>query len=216
MGRKAKDANGAPKKRGRPKKQAALNLGHNKPELTDDEKRALFLHHKGLFEKAKAGEAAAQAERKRVEAKAKAECGKEAVADIKTAIELEAINGKTALTAEIERKHRVARWIGLPVGAQPSFFETDRRPSDETAYDDGKAAGMAGEPRKPPQGTIDARWIDGWNDGQAILASAFGKVDPAKAPKAEKTADPPKGTTSVADAVNAATADDEMRAPAEA
>lgn len=162
--------------------------GHNEPaELTDDEKRALFFQHKRSYEVALKEEQEAAAVKKSKHAalmavckKAKAECGKDTVDDIKDAIQFEAPDGREKFTTEITRKHKVARWLGLPVGTEPSFFDmNDRTPSVELAYDEGKQAGMAGDICKPPHdpsGPQYQKWISGWHDGQAILASAFSKL----------------------------------------
>lgn len=177
--------------------QAAAN-GHNKPELTDDEQRALMLQHKKAYEAALAVKKAADADFKNTCKRAKAECGKGAVADIKDAIALEAPGGKMALEAEIARQHRVARWMGLPVGAEPIMFEmVDRRQAIDIAYDNGKAAGMAGnDMRSPHDPSVPQyqRWLEGWHDGQEIILSALGKVAqpaPSEAKNGEDTSDPP-------------------------
>lgn len=176
---------------GRKRKQADIEdaiddaekagVGHNKPaDLTDDEKRALFFQHKRIYELALAAKKQADSALKNVCKKAKAECGNDAVSDIKDAIAFEGDDGREKFTAEIERKHRVARWLGLPVGSEPSFFEAvDRAPSEDAAYDEGKRAGMAGEIRRPPHDPSVPqydRWLTGWSDGQQILASAFNKL----------------------------------------
>jgi ribosome modulation factor len=151
-------------------------------ELTDDEKRALLLQHKSAYVIALADKKAADAEFKNICKKAKAECGKDAVAEIKDALALEEPGGKMALEAEIARKHRIARWMGLPVGAEPMMFEmVDRRPAVDIAYDQGKSGGMAGVTAQPPYDTSVPqyqRWLEGWHDGQEILASAFKKLEP--------------------------------------
>jgi ribosome modulation factor len=168
-------------------------------ELTDDEKRALMLQHKNHYSVALAAKKAADADFKNTCKKAKAECGKDAVAEIKDAIALEQPGGRTALEAEIARKHRIARWMGLPVGAEPLMFEVqDRRPAIDIAYDQGKASGMAGEVRTPPYDTSvpqHQRWLEGWHDGQEILGSAFKKLEPldvpSDTPNSADVSDPP-------------------------
>jgi len=158
-------------------------------ELTDDEKRALLIVHKGAYEQALADKKAADAEFKNICKKAVAECGKSAVAEIKAAIMLDAPGGKMAVEAEIARLHRVARWMGLPVGAEPMMFEmVDRRPAVDIAYDQGKAGGMAGVTAQPPYDTSVPqyqRWLEGWHDGQEIVASAFKKLEPMEAPASD-------------------------------
>jgi hypothetical protein len=168
-------------------------------ELTDDEKRALLIQHRNAYELALAEKKAADAEFKNICKKAHAECGPTAVADIKSAIKLDEPGGKMAVEAEIARLHRVARWMGLPVGAEPMMFEMqDRRPAVDIAYDSGKLAGMAGETQKPPYDTSVPqyqRWLEGWHDGQDIIASAFKKLEPLDVPSEAKngadTKDPP-------------------------
>lgn len=168
-------------------------------ELTDDEQRALLLQHKRHYEDALAAKKSADAALKNICKKAKAECGKNAVADIKDAIALDEPGGRDAIEQEIARKHRIARWMGLPVGAQPQMFESeDRRPATDVAYDAGKGAGMGGQDMRPPYDPSvpqHQRWLEGWHDGQEILASAFKKLEPldvpSEAPNGEDTSDPP-------------------------
>jgi hypothetical protein len=171
----------------------AAKNGHNKPELTDDEKRALLLQHKKSYELSLAAKKAADAEFKNVCKRAKAECGKDAVLEIKDAIAITEPGGQMAIEAEIARKHRIARWMGLPVGAEPVMFEmVDRRPAEDMAYDQGKSSGMLGETLQPPFDTSVPqyqRWMEGWHDGQAILLSAFEKIKVAE--PAEPVEPPP-------------------------
>ncbi|MCA1831206.1 MAG: hypothetical protein LC750_00400 [Actinobacteria bacterium] len=176
--------------------------GHNKPELTDDEQRALLLQHKKSYEAALAVKKQADADFKNACKRAKAECGKGAVADIKDAIALEAPGGQMEIEAEIARKHRIARWMGLPVGAEPIMFEMqDRRQAVDIAYDNGKAAGMSGDDMRPPHDPSVPqyqRWLEGWHDGQEILLSALGKVKvdvPSTTPSTEDVSDPPFGAS---------------------
>lgn len=155
-------------------------------ELTDDEKRALMLQHKRTYQDALQAKKDAASAFLAVCKKAKAECGKEAIADIKDALLLETGEGQKAIAAEIARQHKVARWMGLPVGAEPLLFEaTDRRPAVDVAYDHGKSAGMAGDTAQPPHDPSVPqyqRWLEGWHDGQEILASAFKKLEPLDVP----------------------------------
>jgi hypothetical protein len=156
--------------------------GHNggPPELTDDERRALLFQHKRNYEAALADKKAADANFKNACKRAKAECGKDAVDDIKDAIAFEAPNGQQLFAAEVERKQRIARWLGLPVGAQVEFNFIDRTPVDDRAFDAGKVAGMEGKDCKPPASVhAPEKWTEGWHAGQAVLMSAFTKVKAA-------------------------------------
>jgi len=136
--------------------------GHNH-ELTDDERRALALHHKRAWMEAD----------ELVEA-AKADLGKGALADIRDLI---LFDDDVKAKATIERHMRLARWAGVPIGFQVDMFG-DRQPDDVRHEAAGKTAGMAGETCAPPAhlGPADAQlWIRGWHSGQAVLASALGK-----------------------------------------
>lgn len=170
---------------GRKKKQTdiedAINAanGHAKPghnsKLSDDERRALTLHHKRMYEAADALVEKAKADRKAIGDQAKADLGKGALADIKDLIK--ASDEKVA-KGNIERALRIARWMGLPVGTQVSMFDA---PADDRALSEGRTAGMEGKPCDPPRHfavTAHQQWIAGWHDGQSILASAFKKLKP--------------------------------------
>jgi len=164
--------------------------GHNS-QLTDDERRALTLHHKQLYEAADALVEKAKADRKAVADLAKSDLGKGAVADIKALIEFADIK---KARGQIETAMRLARWSGMPVGTQAHMFEA---PADRR--EDGKIAGMEGKACQPPQhlAQVEAqKWIEGWHEGQTILASAFKKKrvdvesETNKAPNVD-TSDPP-------------------------
>jgi hypothetical protein len=183
MGRKRKNGDGG----GEPAK-----VGHNS-QLTDEERRALTLHHVRQYEAADALVEKAKAERKAVSDQAKADLGKGAMADVKDLI---AAKDEKALKADLERRLRIARWAGLPVGTQLAMF--DFMPDDKAA-EEGKTAGMSGLPCDVPRHwppSAHQRWIEAWHDGQAILASAFKKKrEPAEdvpAPVTRvDTSDPP-------------------------
>lgn len=152
--------------------------GHPAKEpLTDEQQQGLFEHHKGKYEKALASKKAADAALKNICKTAKGEGV--SVADIKLAIDLEEDGGEERLREKIERQHRIARWLGLPVGSQPSFFDDeDRTPSVEKAEAEGKRAGMKGESCNPPGhlGMAQAQyWTAGWHAGQKVLADRIGQ-----------------------------------------
>lgn len=159
-------------------------IGHNGSALTDDESRALTLHHKRLYEAADALVERAKADRKAVGDQAKADLGKGAVADIKDLI---AAGDEKATKARLERSLRLARWAGIPIGFQVDMF-ADRRPVEEKWAEEGRTAGMAGERCEPPAHLSPSAhqiWIEHWHSGQAVLMSAFGKkkhAEPATPP----------------------------------
>jgi hypothetical protein len=145
--------------------------GHNS-SLTDDERRALTLHHVRLYEAAEAIVEKAKAERKAVADQAKADLGRGAMADVKDLI---VARDEKVIKADLERRLRIARWSGLPIGTQLAMF--DFMPDDRAA-EQGKVAGMCGEVCQPPGHLTPSgqqRWIGAWHDGQAVLASAFAK-----------------------------------------
>lgn len=144
-------------------------------ELTDDEKRALLFIHKREYQATLEAKKKADAEFKNACKLAKAECGKNAVADIKDLIALETPEGEAAHKDEIERKLRVARWAASPLGTQFQFFESGG-PAVDAAFEAGKTAALDGKDRSPPHDPSVpqyTRWIEGWDAGQEILLSDF-------------------------------------------
>lgn len=147
--------------------------GHNS-QLTDDEKRALTLHHKKAYEAADALVEKAKADRTAIADLAKSDLGKGALADIKDMI---LADNPKKMKSVLERAQRLARWAGLKVGTQPQLFEA----AQVDHFEEGKTAGMSGATCEPPKNLAhDAaqKWIGGWHDGQTILMSAFKKKRP--------------------------------------
>jgi ribosome modulation factor len=162
----------------RPKKDKnGVGPGHNSA-LTDDEKRALTLHHKTKYAEADALVEKAKADRTAIADLAKSDLGKGALADIKDMI---LADNPKKMKAVLERAQRLARWAGLKVGSQPQLFEAAQVDHAE----EGKTAGMSGVTCEPPKNLAqDARqaWINGWHEGQTILMAAFKKKRPTEAP----------------------------------
>ena len=167
--------------RNKPKVPAAdgeVETTHNgsvkpgKEPLTDEQMQGLFEHHKEEYERGLKAKKAADAALKNICKLAKSEGV--SIADIKLAIDLEEDGGEERLREKIAAQHRIARWLGLPVGTQPSFFDDeDRMPSVEKAELDGKRAGLKGESADPPAhyGLAQQQyWLTGWHAGQKILA----------------------------------------------
>lgn len=189
MGRKKKDG-------------AAPGVGHNS-ELSDEERRALTLHHMRLYEAADALVEKAKSDRTAVADLAKSDLGKGALADIK---DMMLYGDPKKMKGVLDRTQRLARWLGLPVGTQAQLFEVKVDHAEE-----GKTAGMSGLPCQPPKSlAVDAsqKWIAGWGEGQSVLASAFKK----KRPVDGSAADPAQ--VDLEEAIDAA--DDNMRVPEEA
>lgn len=157
--------------------------GHNST-LTDEERRALTLHHKAIYEAADALVEKAKKDRESVGELAKADLGKSAVKDIK---EMILAGTPEKMKGIVERTLRLARWAGMPVGTQPQLFEPVIDHTEE-----GKTAGMSGLSCEPPKHlAVDAqqKWIAGWHEGQTVLASAFKK----KREPEQAAPPPPKG-----------------------
>ena len=152
---------------------AAPGAGHNST-LTDDEKRALTLHHKRAYEAADALVEKAKADRTAIADLAKSDLGKGALADIKDMI---IADSPKKMKAVLERAQKLARWAGLKVGSQPQLFEA----AQVDHHEEGKTAGMSGATCEPPKNLAqDAaqHWIGGWHEGQTVLMSAFKKKRP--------------------------------------
>jgi hypothetical protein len=104
---------------------------------------------------------------------------------------------------------RYARWLNMPIGAQPGLFSDDagvpsidaqRGLTEAQAYQEGHAAGLVGRSRTDTRfdiGTpMHARFVDGWNDGQATLGEMLGREpEEGETLKPEKRTAKPKGGT---------------------
>ena len=159
----------------KPKKDGN-GIGHNSA-LTDDEKRALTLHHKRKYEAADALVEKAKSDRTAIADLAKSDLGKGALADIKDMI---LAGSDKKMKAVVERAMRLARYAGLAIGAQTNLFE-----AVVDHFDVGKVAGMEGQTCEPPKSLAqDAQqlWISGWHEGQTVLMAAFKKKRPVDPP----------------------------------
>jgi hypothetical protein len=117
-------------------------IGHNsKPELTDEQRSALFLHHRRVYMNALAAKKTADANLKNAAKRAKAE-GVDP-GEIRFAIRLEA----NAEEEEARRgaEERIARWLQVPFGEQASLL--DRTPGEDRAFAEGRKAGAEGKDR---------------------------------------------------------------------
>lgn len=153
--------------------------GHN--SLSDVDLQALFGQHKQAYEKALAKKKTADAEFKNACKRAKAELGDEAVADIKTAIEIETEEGEAKVKARIELQLRVLRWMGLAIGVQADLFDDTIVPATDRAFAEGRRDGVAGNPRKTDHHPNTAQYrsyMDGYQVGQEALVRS--KIRPAE------------------------------------
>ena len=120
----------------------SVGLGHN--SLSDEEKRALTLHHKRAYEAADALVEKAKADRTAIADLAKSDLGKGALADIKDMI---LADNPKKMKGVVERFQRLARWSGLKIGSQPQLFEAATVDHGE----EGKTSGMSGATCEPPK-----------------------------------------------------------------
>lgn len=182
---------GAKKGRGRPKGSkntpppdlrvvAGTAIGSNST-LTDSEEKVLFFQHLNSYERGLEAFKKAQADLRNIGKKAKADLGAHAVSLLKIAIDLRADEGPKDLQERMDREARVARWMGLPLGAQGSLFEPDRRTAGDKAEEEGFSAGSdQTTPRTPPEkygltGDNARRWYHGFDKAQEAIFLAMEK-----------------------------------------
>jgi ribosome modulation factor len=172
--------NGADERRDEPQAEVSRGIGDNgvaaAADLGDDDLQVLFFQGKRDYKAALEAKKAADAALKNICKRVRADLGKRAVDDIKTAILLESPEGEAELKARIDSEMRVARWMGMPVGAQGSMFdEVDRTPAADRAFGEGKRAGFEGARRDPPYDPSTEQhqhWLAGHSEGQAALVRA--------------------------------------------
>jgi hypothetical protein len=175
--RKAKDIEAVTETSGAKEAAPAANgIGHNSraaaSELTDDQRARLFFAHKTAYEAALAVKKKADADFKKICKLAKSELGDDAVPSIKDALLLETEEGTAQIEADRARQARVARWMAVPLGAQPDLFGDERMPAVDRARAEGKAARLQGKPAKSPYDPSvpqhDA-FLEGYADGNRAL-----------------------------------------------
>lgn len=163
-------------------KPSAPGAGDNSlAALSADEQRALFLQHRGKWVQHQAKQAVLDAALDELKADLKNDGF--SVKQMKIADDLAAgVKREERVKAEVADRLKVAWWIGHPMGAQLDLFsQPDRTPSVERAFEEGKTAGMEGRVRKPPYSPElpqHEKWMQGWYDGQEILAKGFNKPAP--------------------------------------
>lgn len=153
-------------------------IGHN--ALTDDQRHALTADHAKKYETSLAAKKAADKAFKDICKRAHADLGDSAVLDIKDMLAASTPEGEKALVARIqaeeERQKKIARWLGLAPGTEPSMFDDDRTPAVDRAFADGKRVGLAGgncAPPHAPDTAQAAKWLEGFHEGQAVLSKGF-------------------------------------------
>lgn len=158
---------------------AAGGKGHNSGDtLTDEQKQALFFHHRSKIVNLKRSAGTATSDLRNAYKIAKAEGFEKTDFDIADKLE----KSEEAEIARRDREIQVASWLGLEIGEQSDMFQ-DRRSLFEKAYSEGKRAGAEGAPPKPPDhyspGSDGFRgWTEGWHVGNTAIFNI-------KAPKAD-------------------------------
>jgi ribosome modulation factor len=145
---------------------------NGKPPRALDDERALFLHHRSAWNAWQAKVKAVDEIGTKIKEALKADGF--FVVDMQIADDLAGSQEAKVRTA-VERRLKVARWIGHPLGAQMDLFEkTSPTATADRAYDDGKRVGMeGGKPDVPTHfAAVHQEWLDGWYEGQEAKARA--------------------------------------------
>lgn len=168
-------------------KKGDLQHDNTRNELTDDQIYALTIQHKKKYEAALAEKKRTAAELLSITKLIKSELGDSGLQDIKDLIASEGDGFDEKFQAELERKARLAKWLGLSVGEQADLFDFGAvKPGvAERAFEDGKRAGLAGEECKPPfDGGSEGhqKYVEGWHRGQESLLAMIKKKDVEETP----------------------------------
>jgi len=149
----------------------AKDLGSK--ELTEAEKRELFLKDLASYQKSLGHKKAADADLLAVGKRIKADGF--TLAQIKTAIELDDPEGEVAVRQRVLNTLQAARWVGSDVGEQMEMFsEPSRTPIVYRAYEEGQRAAMENKPAKPqfePHTAAYRGYMKGFHDHTAKLVA---------------------------------------------
>lgn len=152
----------------------------NGVKSNDDQDRALFLQALPKVGQLRAALNTANANLRNAYKQAKADGF--AKKDFDEAFQMQGAEGEKVKKAAISRSLRIARWLGMDLGAQLDMFEQDARvPAIDRAYEEGKSQAMQGISLKCDyaQETEQYRtFAAGWHHGQEILSKGFKKLHP--------------------------------------
>jgi hypothetical protein len=170
---------------------AAGKGDNSKPKhnLTPEDQRALFIHHRVAWAELQAKQAAVD----KIAITVKAALKKDGftVGQMKIADSLGDLKGEAKIQGEVKDRLQVARWIGHPLGAQLDLFADMKAAPQAAPYEVGKSDSMANLPAKPqdhgyaPGTEQHDRYMAGYSDHQRELAGGI------KAPATDPVADPP-------------------------
>ena len=95
--------------------------------------------------------------------------------ELQTAIKLKSDEGVQELQNDIDRILRISRWRGANIGTQFDMFNLTQGNADPI-FEEGRNAAKRGEARKPAahySQKAAARWMDGWDKGNAARLAAI-------------------------------------------
>lgn len=148
---------------------------------TDEQNRALFLHHLPKVADLKDKVATATANLRNAYKAAKADGFLKA--DFDTAFEIQGAEGEKKRKAAIARSLQIARWLGCDLGAQLDMFVEDPLvPAADRAYEEGKTDSLQGKSAKPsydPSTEQHRRYMAGFHDAtEARIKGGITKLHP--------------------------------------
>lgn len=156
----------------------------------DDQDRALFLQALPKIAGLRAALNTANANLRNAYKQAKADGF--AKSDFEEAFKMQGAEGEKVKKAAISRSLRIARWLGMSLGAQLDMFDQDERvPASDRAFEEGKSQAMQGISLRcdyAPETEQYRKFAEGWHNGQAILANGFKKLKPDVAEDVAQTA----------------------------
>lgn len=145
--------------------------GHN--SLTDKEKKALFFHHlrKRMSHNAKLAEINTD---KKSDGKL-AQADGLVLGDLDYAIKTINAEDKEIVANGYMAHGEILSWLNVIHGFQPDLF-VNRAPVLDRIKNEGELAGLAGKDGVSPYdkgSTDDKTWLEGWREGQNVLAGPF-------------------------------------------
>jgi hypothetical protein len=155
-------------------------VGHNsKPEhnLTPDDQRKLFLHHRTKWNELQAKQAVV--DKIAIDVKAALKKDGFTVKEMQIADALGDLKGEARIQDDVKTRLQVARWMGHPLGAQLDLFADGKAAIVGDPYDLGKMASMEDRPAKPqdhgyaPDSEQHGRYMAGYQDHQRELAGGI-------------------------------------------
>lgn len=160
--------------------------GHNSMTLSAEEQRALFHHHLAAVQEAHDRTAEARAEERRRRKLAKADGIK--LRNLDFALRINDTDDEDIIVDELAEMHRIAAWMGLPVGTQGDF-DLDAEPIEDRAAREGDAAGRKGKDRDAPYPVAskpEQAWLKAYDKGRKAQLEELAAVLEKKAAEEEE------------------------------